>query len=95
VLDHGSASAFQEVSMPDPKPFTARIDRDALQDLLAGMPVPPVPSADGRPPAAPDVEAHHGAADGGRQAVRARQQAERARSGRASAGKSRYAFRRS
>jgi hypothetical protein len=81
--------------MPDPKPFTARIDPDTLQEIAAGLPVRPAPSGDGRPAAAPDVEAHHGAADGGRQAVRARQQAERARSGRASAGKSRYAFRRS
>jgi hypothetical protein len=79
----------------EPKPFTVRIDPDALRDVVAGMPVPPVPSTDGRPVAAPAVESHHGAADGGRLAVRARQQAERARAGRASAGKSRYAFRRS
>jgi hypothetical protein len=78
-------------------PFTVHIDPDtvALQDLAAGLSVPPVPAADERPAAAPDVEEHHGAADGNKLAVRARQQAERARAGRASAGKSRYAFRRS
>jgi hypothetical protein len=75
----------------DPKPFTVHVDRDALQDVAPAAPVSPA----GRPAAAPDVETHHGAADGGRLAVQARQQADRARSGRASAGKSRYAFRRS
>jgi hypothetical protein len=83
---------------PDPKPFTAHIDPDAaaLQHLAASVSLPTGGlGTDGHPTAAPDVEEHHGAAGDGKAAVRARQQAERARSGRAAAGKSRYAFRRS
>jgi hypothetical protein len=82
---------------PDPKPFTVHVDPDtvALQDLAAAVSAAAVATGRGRPVAAPDVDEHHGAADGARLAVRARQQAERARAGRAAAGKSRYAFRRS
>lgn len=82
---------------PDSTPFTVHVDPDAvaLQDLAAAVPAAAVPTGHGRRVTAPDVDEHHGAADGARLAVRARQQAERARAGRASAGKSRYAFRRS
>jgi hypothetical protein len=82
--------------VPDPS-FTVHVDPDAaeLNDLTVAFTAPAGRTADGRPAGEPDVEEHHGAADGGKLAVRARQQAERARSGRAATGKSRYAFRRS
>jgi hypothetical protein len=82
---------------PDSEPFTVHVDPDAvvLQDLAAAVSAAVAPAGRGRPVAAPDVDEHHGAAEGARLAVRARQQAERARAGRAAAGKSRYAFRRS
>ncbi len=83
--------------VPDPKPFTVHVDPDAvaLQDLAVAVPSAALPTGAGRRVAAPEVDEHHGAADGARLAVRARQQAERARAGRASAGKSRYAYPRS
>ena len=76
-----------------PKPFTAHVDPDEAvrQDLTVSIATPAATRADGRPAVAPE---HHGAVEGGKLAVRARQQAQRARSGRAAAGKARYAFRR-
>jgi hypothetical protein len=78
--------------MPAQKPLAAHVDPDAaaLADLAAAA----RPATD---IAAADADTHHGATEAERASLRAREQSERSRAGRASAaGKTRsYAFRRS